>query len=227
MAARFSSANSSGKWPKNALSGLHSEAFVHPSRKRSLIAAGRNPTKNATILIARAHSLRWNERVSPQLGFGVFGLPLGLGTASNCRASAIVASFGSCSQISSPAPSDKTPVDKEALQNAARAKEIIEQGIEALGGQTYLTIRDRESQGRGYGFHSGRPTGVAGCSGASLSFLTKSESNSPRSAILQSCTSETKDTRLLIKVRIRSNQRISRITFGAGDFRSIHCCEPG
>jgi hypothetical protein len=61
-----------------------------------------------------------------------------------------------------PTASDKTPVDKEALQNAARAKEIIEQGIQALGGQTYLTIRDRESQGRGYGFHSGRPTGSGG-----------------------------------------------------------------
>ena len=36
---------------------------------------------------------------------------------------------------------------------------MIEQAIAALGGQTYLTIRDREQQGRGYGFHHGRPTG--------------------------------------------------------------------
>ena len=62
----------------------------------------------------------------------------------------------------SAAPTDKTPVDKEALQNATQAKNIIEQGIQALGGETYLTIRDRESQGRGYGFHSGRPTGSGG-----------------------------------------------------------------
>jgi len=61
-----------------------------------------------------------------------------------------------------PTTADKTPIDKEALQNAARAKEIIEQGIQALGGQMYLTIRDREGQGRGYGFHSGRPTGSGG-----------------------------------------------------------------
>jgi hypothetical protein len=59
-------------------------------------------------------------------------------------------------------PSDKSPVDKEALQNAAKAKDIIEEGIQALGGQSYLTIRDRETQGRGYGFHSGRPTGSGG-----------------------------------------------------------------
>lgn len=54
------------------------------------------------------------------------------------------------------------PIDKEALDNAAKAKSIIEQGIQALGGEAYLTIRDRESQGRGYGFHSGRPTGAGG-----------------------------------------------------------------
>ena len=58
--------------------------------------------------------------------------------------------------------SDKNGGDKEATQNASKAKSIIDQGIEALGGQTYLTIRDRETQGRGYGFHSGRPTGAGG-----------------------------------------------------------------
>jgi hypothetical protein len=62
----------------------------------------------------------------------------------------------------SAAPVDKTPVDKEALQNATKAKAIIDQGIQALGGGTYLTIRDRESQGRGYGFHAGRPSGSGG-----------------------------------------------------------------
>src|SRR5690349_8773511 len=58
--------------------------------------------------------------------------------------------------------SEKTSADKEATQNASKAKAIIQQGIDALGGQTYLTIRDRETQGRGYGFHSGRPTGSGG-----------------------------------------------------------------
>ena len=50
-------------------------------------------------------------------------------------------------------------LDKDALQNSNKAKSIVEQGIEALGGQTYLTIRDREQQGRTYGFHHGTPTG--------------------------------------------------------------------
>ncbi len=44
-------------------------------------------------------------------------------------------------------------------QNARKAKEFIDQAIQALGGQTFLTIRDREQQGRGYAFHHGRPSG--------------------------------------------------------------------
>ena len=44
-------------------------------------------------------------------------------------------------------------------ENARQAKAVIDQGIQALGGQTYLTIRDREQQGRGYSFHHGRPNG--------------------------------------------------------------------
>lgn len=50
-------------------------------------------------------------------------------------------------------------LDKEAVQNSDKAKAIIEQGIQALGGQTWLTIRDQEQQGRTYGFHHGTPTG--------------------------------------------------------------------
>ncbi len=53
-------------------------------------------------------------------------------------------------------------LDKEALQNSNKAKSIIEAGIQALGGQTYLTIRDREQQGRTYSFHHGRPSGAGG-----------------------------------------------------------------
>ena len=67
-------------------------------------------------------------------------------------------SQGSTSPGSSPA----IALDKEAQQNSNKAKSIIEEGIKALGGQTYLTIRDREQQGRGYAFHHGRPSGAGG-----------------------------------------------------------------
>ncbi|HEV3510992.1 MAG TPA: hypothetical protein VGS05_04755 [Candidatus Sulfotelmatobacter sp.] len=56
----------------------------------------------------------------------------------------------------------KPVVNQEAEQNATQAKKILEDAIKALGGETYLTIRDREQQGRGYGFHGGRPTGSGG-----------------------------------------------------------------
>lgn len=53
-------------------------------------------------------------------------------------------------------------LDKDAAQNSNKAKSIIEEGIKALGGEAYLTIRDREQQGRGYAFHHGRPSGAGG-----------------------------------------------------------------
>ena len=48
------------------------------------------------------------------------------------------------------------PVDQE---NARKAKAAVDQAIQALGGQAYLTVRDREQQGRGYSFHHGRESG--------------------------------------------------------------------
>lgn len=60
----------------------------------------------------------------------------------------------STSQAVSPAPA--ISADQE---NANKAKAVVEQGIQALGGQAYLTIRDREQQGRGYSFHHGRESG--------------------------------------------------------------------
>jgi hypothetical protein len=61
------------------------------------------------------------------------------------------------------APSSTSPpAISPDQENARRAKTTIEQAIQALGGQTYLTLRDREQQGRGYSFHHGRPNGSGG-----------------------------------------------------------------
>ena len=51
-----------------------------------------------------------------------------------------------------PATKAVVPSDQE---NAAKAKRIIQQGIEALGGQAYLAWRTQTSQGRSYSFHHG------------------------------------------------------------------------
>jgi hypothetical protein len=47
------------------------------------------------------------------------------------------------------------PVDQE---NARKAKTLLDQAIEALGGQAYLSATSMQSAGRGYSFHHGRPT---------------------------------------------------------------------
>jgi hypothetical protein len=59
---------------------------------------------------------------------------------------------------SSSEPSKSASAISPDQENARKAKAIVDQAILALGGQAYLTIRDREQQGRGYGFHHGQPT---------------------------------------------------------------------
>lgn len=49
------------------------------------------------------------------------------------------------------------PIDQ---QNAQKAKALIEQMIQALGGQAYMNIQDVSQEGRTYGFHLGRSEGV-------------------------------------------------------------------
>ena len=63
------------------------------------------------------------------------------------------------SSQTAPEPSKSAPAISPDQENARKAKAVVEQGIQALGGQAYLTIRDREQQGRGYSFHNGRPNG--------------------------------------------------------------------
>jgi len=62
-------------------------------------------------------------------------------------------------QDSTTTPSASLVPDKEGEDNARKAKAVLDQAIQALGGQAYLTIRDREQQGRTYGFHHGRSSG--------------------------------------------------------------------
>ena len=62
---------------------------------------------------------------------------------------------GSAPVTSAPAKSPTISADQE---NARKARALIDQAIQALGGQAYLTIRDREMQGRSYSFHHGRPS---------------------------------------------------------------------
>jgi hypothetical protein len=62
----------------------------------------------------------------------------------------------------SPETAKSAPTISPDQANARKAKDIIDQAIQALGGQTWLTIRDREQQGRGYSFHHGQSNGGGG-----------------------------------------------------------------
>jgi hypothetical protein len=64
------------------------------------------------------------------------------------------------SQSASPSASiAPTPIDRgNDLENSRKAKALIGQGIQALGGQAYLDIRNIQQEGRSYTFYHGRPT---------------------------------------------------------------------
>lgn len=44
--------------------------------------------------------------------------------------------------------------------NAQKAKNVLDQAIQALGGQAYLTWTDQQVEGRAYSFHHGQPNSV-------------------------------------------------------------------
>ncbi|HKD01003.1 MAG TPA: hypothetical protein VKB77_01155 [Terriglobales bacterium] len=69
----------------------------------------------------------------------------------------LLASCGLAQTASPPAngPSPAIPVDQA---NARKARAILDQAIQALGGPAYLNIQDISQEGRTYSFHLGQPT---------------------------------------------------------------------
>jgi len=66
-------------------------------------------------------------------------------------------------ELSSPQPqaqpqSSSQPIPAADLQNARKARDLLEKAIQALGGQAYLDVHNIEEQGRTYSFHHGHPT---------------------------------------------------------------------
>jgi len=54
-------------------------------------------------------------------------------------------------------PAQSIPTDQA---NAQKAKAVLDQVIQALGGQAYLSISDMKFEGRGYSFHHGQPNSL-------------------------------------------------------------------
>jgi hypothetical protein len=62
------------------------------------------------------------------------------------------------SRDSSDAAASTPSLPAADLENARRARALIDQAIQALGGQAYLNLHDTEQEGRTYSFYHGRPT---------------------------------------------------------------------
>jgi hypothetical protein len=71
-------------------------------------------------------------------------------------------------QISSQAPPESAADAQASLpanrgddrENTRQARALLGEAIQALGGQTFLSIHDVQQQGRTYSFYHGRPTGA-------------------------------------------------------------------
>jgi hypothetical protein len=55
------------------------------------------------------------------------------------------------------APPQAIPTDQE---NSRKARAILDQGIQALGGNAYLNIQNMTQEGRAYSFHHGEPNSL-------------------------------------------------------------------
>lgn len=119
-------------------------------------------------------------------------------------------------QAAAPAPSNSSPAKASPIppdqQNAHQARELINQAIQALGGQAYLNIHDMQEQGRTYSFYHGRPSSNGVFSGASSSIPTRNGSNSLPSAMSPTSTPATRVTRSLTKARVRWRKRPRRLS---------------
>src|ERR1700736_4768470 len=50
-----------------------------------------------------------------------------------------------------------SPVPSTDQENAHKARMLLEEAIQTLGGQAYLAVRDLQQSGRAYSFFHGRP----------------------------------------------------------------------
>ena len=66
--------------------------------------------------------------------------------------------FGQSFTSTSPSPTQASQEAPVAQENSAKAKALLDQAIQALGGDAYLHIQDMTQQGRTYSFHRGEAT---------------------------------------------------------------------
>lgn len=70
----------------------------------------------------------------------------------------LISSF--CVAQSTPAPSDSMASSINQGENAKKARALLEQMIQALGGKAYLDVKDMSQEGRTYSYYNGQPNSV-------------------------------------------------------------------
>jgi hypothetical protein len=83
---------------------------------------------------------------------------IALSVAIDSAASAQAATEPSPPQGAAAVSSQAESIPAADLSGARKARGLIEQAIQALGGQAYLNVQNIEEQGRTYSFHHGNPT---------------------------------------------------------------------
>src|SRR5215469_4514610 len=66
--------------------------------------------------------------------------------------------FGQSFTSTSPSPTQASQAAPAADENSGKAKALLNQAIQALGGDAYLNMQDMTQQGRTYSFHRGEAT---------------------------------------------------------------------
>ena len=125
--------------------------FLHPILAES--GAGRIFTRNATIEL---------RAITPEIEMKLFltlALVCSVASQAQDRRPAATPDAQHSQPVVSTPPSGAAAAINPADDNTRKAKALVIQAIQALGGDQYLNMRDREQQGRGYAFHHGRPSG--------------------------------------------------------------------
>jgi len=69
----------------------------------------------------------------------------------------LAAATQAAAQTSSPPAAGRQAIPGDQT-NARKARALLDQAIQALGGQAFLSIHDKQEEGRTYSFYHGRPT---------------------------------------------------------------------
>src|SRR5712671_2749184 len=83
----------------------------------------------------------------------------GCGGAATAQAQAAPPSSSGATTSTSPSvPSNRQGDRGNDQENSRKARTLIDQAIQALGGQAYFNVHDLQQEGRTYSFHHGQPT---------------------------------------------------------------------